>query len=109
MSVELFQARDAVWDALGRSPFRRKLLGRQRCDAIVRVAMDSIVPIEMNVSGPGTDQGDVVILRIERRVRERYAEQCGFAFSTLILSWAISAIVQALVARWWKNRQEVQP
>lgn len=103
---DLRGARDAVWQALGASPFRRTLLGRQRCDAIVRVAVDSIAPIELDVCGQGTDQEAVVIRRLEQRVRDRYAEQCGFAFTTLILTWAISAIVQALVRAWWENRRK---
>lgn len=104
MTLELLHARDAVWDALGSAPLRRAILGRERCDAIVRVAMDSIPTMELQAAGRGTGHEAAVIRRIERRVRGRYAEQCGFAFSTLILSWAISAIVQALVIRWWRNR-----
>lgn len=104
MTLELLQARDAVWEALGSSPIRRAILGRERCDAIVRVAKNSIPTIELEAAGEGTGHEAAVIRRIERRVRGRYAEQCGFAFSTLILSWAISAIVQALVIRWWRNR-----
>ena len=44
--------------------------------------------------------------RIEERVRAVYAENCGMAFTTLVLVWAISAIVQALVIRWLNSRSE---
>lgn len=100
--IELQAARDAAWLALRSSPVRRSILGRERCDAIVRVAMEE-AQYESTVCGT-IDATDAAI-RIRRRVAHRYAGQCGFAFSTLILSWAISAIVQALVVRWWRNRK----
>ena len=40
--LELDQAREAVWQALGDRPMRRRLLGRKRSDAIVRVALSQI-------------------------------------------------------------------
>lgn len=100
-NLTLSAARDAAWLALGSSPVRRSLLGRERCDAIVRVAMEE-AQYESAVCGT-LDMTDASI-RIRRRVAKRYDGQCGFAFSTLILSWAISAIVQALVIRWWRER-----
>lgn len=99
--LELQAARDAAWLALRSSPIRRSMLGLDRCDAIVRVVMEE-AHYESMVCGT-VDATDAAI-RIRRRVAHRYAGQCGFAFSTLILSWAISAIVQALVIRWWRNR-----
>lgn len=106
MSTDLDLARDDVWNALGKHPVRRSLLGRERCDAITRVALNSLPSQELTAAGEGTAREREIIELVERRVRGRYAEQCGFAFTTFLLTWAISAIVQALVKRWWKKRQE---
>ena len=50
------------------------------------------------------DYRKAVCRRIERRVKSLYAENCGMAFATLILIWAISTIVQILVYRWLNSR-----
>lgn len=91
---QLRDARDEVWDALGATPVRRAMLGRERCDAIVRVAM------EAHDEYAGRSQLGRLI---EARVRERYRDRLGVPFMTLVVWWAISAIVQALVARWWSQ------
>lgn len=100
-------AREYVWSRLAEQPLRRSILGRDRCDAIVRVAIDNMpADGEMLVAGPGTDTERFLRFDVEQKVRDQYRERCGFAFTTLILSWAISAIVQALVIRWWENRHK---
>jgi|688.fasta_scaffold105173_2 hypothetical protein len=107
--LELDQAREAVWRALGDRPMRRRLLGRKRCDAIVRVALSQIAAMEgeLRAAGPdGIPAPGGIRRRIEERVRAVYAENCGMAFTTLVLVWAISAIVQALVIRWLNSRSE---
>ena len=101
--LELDQAREAVWQALGDRPMRRRLLGRKRSDAIVRVALSQIAAMEGELRAAGPDG---IRRRIEERVRAVYSENCGMAFTTLVLVWAISAIVQALVIRWLNNRSE---
>ncbi len=107
MTPDLDQAREEVWQALGSAPIRRSILGRERCDAITRVAMGSMWLTDLAAAGHSPEQQLVLRKLIERRVNSLYAGNCGFAFTTFLLSWAISAIVQALVARWLKNRQEV--
>jgi hypothetical protein len=106
MSTDLDLARDDVWNALGKHPVRRAMLGRERADAITRVALSSLPSQELTDAGEGTAREREILRLVERRVRGRYAEQCGFAFTTFLLTWAISAIVQALVKRWWKKRRE---
>lgn len=104
---ELRAASDAAWNALGRSPLRRAMLGRERCDAIVRVSIDHLPDVASELAACGDDaqaQAEA-IHRLERRVRLRYSENCGLAFMALIVVWAISAIVQALVIR-WLNQQK---
>ncbi len=103
-ATELEAARDYVWDRLAAHPVRRSMLGRQRCDALVRTSLNAMPDdVEMTVAGEGTDFERMLCERTERRVRDLYSEHCGFAFTTLVLSWAISAIVQILVVRWWKK------
>lgn len=94
--------RDHVWEALGAAPLRRAMLGRERCDAIARVAFNQLHDAKRELAGFGNDprMQAAVCQRLERRVRNLYSENCGFAFMTLVVVWAISAIVQALVIRW---------
>lgn len=106
-NFDLEQARDQVWEALASAPLRRSILGRERCDALVRVTMGSMWLTEVAAAGPSPKQQVALRRLIERRVHNVYSVNCGFAFTTFILSWAISAIVRALIARWWKNRREV--
>lgn len=108
MSTDLDLAREDVWNTLGKHPVRRAMLGRELCDAITRVALNSLPQEELKAAGEGTDRERELIELVKHRVRGRYAEQCGFAFTTFLLTWAISAIVQALIVRWWRNRKEVK-
>lgn len=95
---ELRDTRDHVWEVLGSTPIRRAMLGRERADAIVRVALSECQA--SNAAGP--ENPSVV----ELRVRARYRESNGFAFMSLLVAWAISAIVQAVVIRWWNEHRE---
>jgi hypothetical protein len=103
---ELELAREDVWHALAAWPIRRSVLGRERSDALTRVALGQLAAVEVDVQALGQIAGyrQAVCRRVERRVRAVYAENCGMAFTTLILVWAISAIVQVLVIR-WLNRE----
>ena len=103
-------AREHVWQRLAANPIRRAMLGRMRCDALVRTALNAMPDdVEMAVAGEGTDFEEVLRTRTERRVLDLYSERCGFAFLTFVILWAVSAIVQILVVRWWtKHHQEQQ-
>jgi len=94
---ELRDARDHAWEALGSTPVRRAMLGRGRCDAVVRVALSECRAAK--VAGPG------LLRTVEDRVRARYRDQEGFAFMSLLIAWAISAIVQAVVAHWLNSAE----
>jgi hypothetical protein len=102
--MTLEQARDDVWSALATRPIRRSMLGRDRCDAIVRVALSQLDAVEGEMAAGRLPGADEMQRRVERRVRAAYADQCGMAFATLLLIWAISAIVQVLVLRWLNSR-----
>lgn len=105
--LELADAKDAVWRRLALHPVRRAALGRAQSDAITAVAVQQLPDdVEMDVAGEGTDFERMLRERTERRVLDVYSERCGFALTTFLLTWAISAIVQALIVRWWRKRKE---
>lgn len=109
-------ARDAAWRGLAKNPLRRAMLGRERCDALVRVAADQLAEVhgeyEASVRAAGLSglaiPGSTLRKRVEARVRQHYHERAGFAFMTLVIAWAISAIVQVLVQRWLDSRGKQQ-
>jgi hypothetical protein len=97
-------AQDHVWQALGRYPVRRAMLGRERCDAIAAVTAGQIERsgVDYRQAGDATYVRDVCRL-VERRVKSVYDQNCGMAFTTLLILWAISTIVQILVYRWFNT------
>jgi hypothetical protein len=106
---ELEEARRHVWESLGRFPVRRAMLGRERSDAITRTALRALPTEELAAAGDDAATVDWLKSRTEKRVRALYSEQCGFAFLTFVILWAISAIVQVLVVRWWTRHRQEQP
>lgn len=103
-AIDTDRACDAVWEALAATPARRALLGRRMADSIVRAALEEMPPVAMH----GDFIRAYVGKEMERRVRRRMGDRHGVAFTTILLSWAISAIVQALVAYWWRQQREGQ-
>jgi len=96
---------DYVWAELARHPIRRAMLGRERCDEITATAV-TMSPTGFlgygMVVGRRPSQEEVRQVW-EVRVRDEYAQRAGFAFMTMLLAWAIGAIVQALVKKWWEE------
>lgn len=93
---------DYVWAELAHHPIRRAMLGRERCDEIVATA------VTMSPAGgaAATPNNRAAMRRLwEGRVREEYAERAGFAFLTMLMWWAIGAIVEALVRKWWEENK----
>jgi hypothetical protein len=88
---------DYVWQALAAHPIRRAMLGRERCDEIVATAV--------GLSPAGATDSQDMRRRWEATVRDEYAGRAGFAFMTLVMWWAIGAIVEALVRKWWEAQQ----
>lgn len=101
--TDLDQARDAVWARL--PPVRRKLLGRERCDAIVRTTMEALPQEQFAAAASAAGQEDLR-RRTCQLVEQAYQDRNGMAFMSLILWWAISTIVQILVVRWWTQHHE---
>lgn len=101
--MTLRDAKDGAWESLSHAPVRRYLLGRDRCDRLVRIAMETVNGGEFVAAGFNTANGREICQSIEERVAANYTERCSGVFTTLILSWAIQAIVQYLIRRWWKE------
>lgn len=78
------------------------MLGRDRCDRLTRIALD-ILSQEGCCADAAMHEG--YRRQVEDTVRGIHSERCSGIFTTLILSWAISAIVQALVKLWLDRRQ----
>jgi hypothetical protein len=94
---------DFVWAELARHPIRRAILGRERCDEITATARSKMPADSVMVAARGGDITRYIRLDVERQVRDEYANRAGFAFMTMLLWWAIGAIVQALVKKWWEE------
>jgi len=91
---------DYVWAELARHPIRRAMLGRERCDAIVATA----VTMSPTGQAAATATNRAAMRRLwEGRVRDEYAQRAGFAFMSMLIMWAIGAIVEALVRKWWEE------
>jgi hypothetical protein len=91
---------DYVWAELARHPIRRAMLGRERCDEIVATA----AAMSPTGQAAATANNRAAMRRLwEGRVRDEYAQRAGFAFMTMLIMWAIGAIVQALVKKWWEE------
>ena len=92
---------DYVWAELARHPIRRAMLGRERCDEIVATAA-GMSPTGGAAVAAGRNRDDMRRMW-EGRVRDEYAQRAGFAFMTMLIMWAIGAIVEALVRKWWEE------
>jgi hypothetical protein len=92
---------DYVWAELGRHPIRRAMLGRERCDEIVATAAGMSPTAGRRPRGKA--DRELLHRTWEVRVRDEYAQRAGFAFMTMLLAWAIGAIVEALVRKWWEE------
>jgi hypothetical protein len=94
---------DFVWAELARHPIRRAMLGRERCDEITATARSKMPPDRVMVAARGSNTTRYIRSDVERQVRDEYAQRAGFAFMTMLIMWAIGAIVQALVKKWWEE------
>lgn len=98
-------AQDHVWRSLGRYPVRRAMLGREKADAITTTTLANLPTAAISAAGDDSAALEEIIRQTDRRVRAEYSERSGFAFLTILALWAISAIVQILVIRYWTNNK----
>jgi hypothetical protein len=96
---------DYVWAELARHPIRRAMLGRERCDEIAATARRKMPPDRVMAAARRSKTERYIRVDVERQVRDEYAQRAGFAFMTMLIMWAIGAIVQALVKKWWEEHR----
>jgi len=103
---------DEVWASLRGNLFRRTILGRKRCNEIVMLTCSEFPDRGLTHCARGTPREQEVIDHCIERVTSRFQqmrsasgqrEEYGFVFLSLVLAWAVSAIVQYIVIKWWKK------
>jgi len=106
MRQDVLQAeRDGAWKALGVAPLRRAMLGRDRCDRLVRLASIALESAEFRAAVFNHANGKAARKQAVKRVADVYSEPCSSVFVSLVLTWAIQAIVAYLIRRWWEARK----
>ena len=103
---------DSTWEALRPSLFRRAVLGQQRCAELVMHVLAEFPDREF--ASRGAVEGNAVDRQIrselEARVSRRFHAsgqkpgRYGSVFFSIVVTWAVSAIVQYLVVQWWKRQ-----
>ena len=116
MSVGLDELCDETWVALRGNLFRRAILGKQRCSEIVMLTIANFPSRELR----GCQKDSIhdrntrkeLAATVERKYRNSHAQQprdtYGMVFVTIVLTWAVEAIVQYIIAQWWRKHFDVE-
>jgi hypothetical protein len=101
---------DECWGALRPSLMRRAVLGKQRCAQLVMMTLANFPDRELVGTTPGSayerQQKRTLAARVEAQYRkDATAAQgtYGAVFLSIVLAWAIKAIVEYLVDQWLKK------
>jgi len=103
---------DATWNSLRPSLFRRAILGRQRCAELVMLACANFPDRELTTCTQGSSRDHGIRKELAEIVEAKYRRSAagrdgqdayGMVFMSIVLMWAVSAIVQYLVLQWWKK------
>lgn len=112
MAQTLDELIDGAWVSLRGNFFRRALLGKQRCSELVMLSCASFPDRELLGCMDGSAHAKAVQAALVDRVAAKYrqtrgaaiqAEPYGMVFLSIVLMWAVSAIVQYLVVKWWQK------
>jgi len=104
---------DDTWNALRPSLLRRSMLGRKRCAELVMHTLAVFPDREYYAmqAAEGSAADRRLRVETEERVHDRMRNSVaaepgvyGFAIMSLVMMWAVSAVVQYLLAQWWKQR-----
>lgn len=109
--MTLDQLVDQTWDELRGNMFRRAILGKRRCAELVMHTLACFPDRELVAlkATAGSDLERQIVKQVEEKVASRYKATgqepgtYGFVFLSIVLYWAVSAIVQYLVVQWWKR------
>ena len=113
MSTSLNEIIDGAWKHLGRSPFRRAVLGRAECARIVRAGLQHFPESDLLRCGAVEGSNEDVQARsmLESKIAAELAsdpwqtQRSGFTVLVLVLAWAISGVVQFLFVRWYFDEE----
>jgi hypothetical protein len=101
---------DECWGALRPSLMRRAVLGKQRCAQLVMMALANFPDRELVGTTPGSayerQQKRALALKVEAQYRKDATAASGTygaVFLSIVLAWAIKAIVEYLVDQWLKK------
>ena len=102
---------DECWGSMRPSLMRRAVLGKRRCAQLVMMALANFPDRELVGTMPGSayekQQKRTLAARIEAHYRkDAPAAQgtYGAVFLSIVLAWAIKAIVEYLIDRWLNKR-----
>jgi len=98
---------DECWGAMRPSLMRRAVLGKQRCARLVMMTLANFPDRELAGAIPGSayerQQKRTLASRVEAQYRKTSTpsrDTYGAVFLSIVLAWAIKAIVEYLIDRW---------
>ncbi len=101
---------DECWAAMRPSLMRRAVLGRQRCSQLVMTALAHFPDRDLVGASPDSDYVRQQKARLAIKVETEYRSTAkaakgtyGAVFMSIVLAWAVKAIVDYLIDRWLKN------
>ena len=101
---------DECWGAMRPSLMRRAVLGKQRCAQLVMMTLANFPDRELIGSDFGSayekQQRRTLAARIESQYRDNAPAArgtYGSVFLSIVLAWAIKAIIAYLFERWFKK------
>lgn len=101
---------DECWGAMRPSLMRRAVLGKQRCAQLVMMTLANFPDRELVGATPGSayerQQKRMLAARVEAQYRSGAPTTqgtYGAVFLSIVLAWAIKAIVEYLIDQWLKK------
>ena len=101
---------DECWGSMRPSLMRRAVLGKKRCAQLVLMALANFPDRELVGATPGSAYEKKQKQTLAARVEANYRKDAppthgtyGAVFLSIVLAWAIRAIVEYLIDQWLKN------
>ena len=105
---------DAVWVAMRSQYFRRAVLGKTRCSELVMLSLANFPDRSLKGVKQASIQCDNLSDDFAQTVEQKYRQKTqpppgtyGAVFTSLILAWAIKAIVGYLIDQWFAGKLNV--
>ena len=115
-AIGLDELIDEAWLALRGSLFRRAVMGKQRCAEIVMLTLAHFPDRELKTCLKGSAYAKQAERTLAETVERKYRAShvtvdggtYGMVFLTIVLTWAVEAIVRYLLAQWWKKHFDAE-